>query len=156
MQAFVDDSIPIDWAGVCWATIIGVVLAIVASLAHRWSWLSRSARLLKLSNRSGDEDIWDYFINMPSTVWVFVRDHKLDLIYYGYIAGFSESGADRELLLGDVDVFRNTEPSKRLYSTQALYVSRERYDLTIELPGSAATDSNNARERKQEYAERKP
>lgn len=152
LQAFIDDSIPIDWAGVCWATIIGVALALVASCAHRRSWLSRGARRLKLSDRSGDEDIWDYFINMPDTVWVFVRDHKLDLIYYGYIAGFSDSGTDRELLLGDVDVYGNTEPSKRLYSVQALYVSRDRYDLTIELPGSRATDQNNRRERKQENA----
>lgn len=88
--------------------------------------------------------MWEYLYNSPNVEWVFIRDHKLDLIYYGWIAAFSEAKEERELLLRDVDVYENIY-GKPLYKTDAMYISRNKFDLTVEIP-----DFNKAKRRKNE------
>ena len=77
--------------------------------------------------------MWDYFHNTPQIEWVFVRDHKMDLTYYGWIAVYSDSEKDRELILKDVQVF-SAESEDLLYNIEVMYICRDKYDLTIEAP----------------------
>lgn len=115
-----------------WACLIAVALAAIASCQHSNKWISRFSRLLHMSKRIGDEDIWEYFHESDKIVWVFVRDHKLNLIYYGAVAQYSDSERERELIIQDVSVY--TADTEHLYDTPALYVCRDKYDLSLELP----------------------
>ena len=72
--------------------------------------------------------------NSPDTgSWLYVRDHQEELVYYGWVEAYSESGDDRELLLSDVEIYTN-ETDEPLDSVPLLYVSRDAYDFTIEIP----------------------
>ncbi len=62
-----------------------------------------------------------------------MRDHKLDLVYFGWIEVFSDSEKERELLLRDVKVYSNTT-GEHLYDASVIYIARDRYDLTLEVP----------------------
>lgn len=64
---------------------------------------------------------------------MFVRDHKLDLLYFGWILVYSDSEKQRELLLRDVRVYNNSTDDF-LYEVSRMYLSRESFDLTIEVP----------------------
>jgi len=65
--------------------------------------------------------------------WLYVRDHKEEPVCYGWLEAYSESGDDRELLLSDVEGYTD-ETDEPLDTVPLLYVSRDAYDVTIELP----------------------
>lgn len=135
LDAFVDEAIPIDWGQVVVVTLIAFLVALAASATHYHRLFITVAKRIKVTNRTGDEDIWHYFNNSPEAAknYVFVRDKSRSLVYYGHIIAFSDSGESRELILEDVDVFDEMTFEKR-YSVQATYLNRDKYDLTIELP----------------------
>ncbi len=83
--------------------------------------------------RSGDEDIWYLFHDGQTREWVYVRDHRTNLLYYGSILAYSDSERERELILEDVDVYTN-DTVERLYAVKTMYVSRSSHDLSIEVP----------------------
>lgn len=125
LEALFDESVPVRWGEVVVASGGSIALAIVASYLHRFKLINRFGQLIGATHRYGDEDVWEFFHNSPDIgSWVFVRDHKLDLVYYGWIESYSESEDERELLLSDVQVYRN-ETSEPLYFVPLMYVSRE-------------------------------
>lgn len=132
-QAFFDDKIPVSWPEVLIASAIAIPLAFTASALYTYKTLNRIGRFVGVTKRYGDEDVWNYFHNIDEVQWVFVRDHKLDLIYFGWILVYSDSEKERELLLRDVRVYSNST-NDLLYEVSLMYVSRERFDLTIEVP----------------------
>jgi hypothetical protein len=132
-QAFSDEKVPISWHEVLIASGIGIILAFIASTLDTYKIINRIGRSLLVTKRFGDADVWDFLNNIRKLNWVFVRDHKLGLIYFGWILVYSDSGKDRELLLRDVRVYSNST-SDFLYEVSLMYVSRDRYDLTIEVP----------------------
>lgn len=133
LQALFDESVPVRWTEVVVASVISVGLAILASYAQRYKLINWFGRKIGATNRYGDEDVWEYLHNSDVSSWLYVRDHKQNLVYYGWLELFSESGDDRELLLSDVEVYSN-ETDEWLYSVPLLYVSRDAYDFTIEIP----------------------
>ena len=144
LQALFDEDIPIRWGEVVVASLCGVVLAIAASYADTYKLVNRFGQWIKATKLYGDEDVWSFFHNSPDTEpWVFVRDHKLDLVYYGWIGAFSESESERELLLRDVQVYSNTT-DEYLYDVDVMYVARERHDFTIEVPAQASSQESGA------------
>jgi len=134
VDAFVDEKLPIRWATVGWGSLAAVVLACLAGRAYRGGWLMRFARWSKISNRSGHDDHWEYFCNLPAISWVFVRDYKANVVYFGRLHGYSEAKEDRELVLSEVVVYNNLDPIKRLYEVDLLYISRSNCELSIEVP----------------------
>jgi hypothetical protein len=92
------------------------------------------ATSLRFTTRYGDEDVWSYLHNLdlPHDC-AYVRDHKAGLLYFGRIELYSESGDDRELVLESVTVYDN-DTAKELYTRDVLYVSRDAFDLIIEIP----------------------
>ena len=71
--------------------------------------------------------------DIPEYEWVIVRDHKINLLYFGWIQAYSDSYKERELLMGDVSVCDN-ESGEFIYETEWLYFCRNKYDITIEIP----------------------
>lgn len=132
-QAFFDEKIPIPWPEMIIASGIGMPLAFIASTLYTYKILNRIGRVMGVTKRFGDEDVWSYFNNLYEAQWLFVRDHKLDLLYFGWILAYSDSEKERELLLKDVRVYKNST-NDFLYEVSRMYISRERFDLTIEVP----------------------
>ena len=90
-QALFNETIPIAWREVLIASGTGVLLAFFASALYTHKTINRIGRFLRVTRRFGDEDVWNYFNNIREVNWVFVRDHKLDLIYFGWISVYSDS-----------------------------------------------------------------
>ena len=137
---------PLAWDRILTASIIGLSLGIVAAYVHNFSLVNRAAIRLKATKRSGDEDVWHELFNSANVQWVFVRDHKLSLVYYGYVRRFSDSEKQRELLLENVDVYTNDQ-AEPLYSAPALYLSRNSDELTVELPREIGDNESDEVER---------
>jgi len=105
-----------------------------ASFFHTHKVINKLGHFFRVTQRFGDEDVWELYHNMPGNEWVYVRDHKLSLTYYGWIYAYSDSEKERELLMQDVEVFSSEEKGEPLYHRKILYISRHRHDLTIEVP----------------------
>ena len=123
---------PIFWKEVLFACGYGILLAGIGSLAQKKKWVNKLGRKIRVSSRYSDEDVWEVFFESDDTVWVYVRDKKYKLIYLGAVEKFSDSRRDRELVLREVSVY--DEDSNLLYEVPALYISRNKDDLTIEYP----------------------
>jgi len=133
LEALLDQTKPLEWGEILYASAIALMLAVVASYLDSYKCIDRFARRIRATNRCGDDDVWDLLQNSPEVDWVFVRDHKLGLLYFAWIGAFSDSEKERELLLQDVRVHSN-DTGEFLYATKAMYLSRGKYDLTIEIP----------------------
>jgi hypothetical protein len=132
IESFYNDNIAISWTTVFCALLAGIVLAYIASYFYKKKTINKIGKNLGVTNRYGDEDVWDYFHNMDNYEWVVVRDHKQKLYYYCWIKTFSETNEKRELLLSDVSVYN--EEGEYCYDVEAMYISRDEFDLTIEIP----------------------
>jgi putative heme degradation protein len=106
----------------------------VASYAYQFNVVNRTGRLIGATTRFGDEDVGDFFHHSPNVRggWITIRDHKLNLYYFGWVEAFSDSGKERELLLREVSVHDNSS-GDCIYKTDALYLSRKQDDLTLEV-----------------------
>ncbi len=126
----------VDVAG---AAVVGLCLAYALAYGYRFNLVNRAGQILRATNRAGDEDVWHFFHNATreawSSEWIVVRDHKVGLQYFGAVSHWSESGEDRELLLMQVSVFRNTDGVK-LYDCDHMYICRNKDDLTVEIHDS--------------------
>jgi len=139
IRAFEDPSI--SPRAVYWetfvASILGAGLALGLAYSSRHRLLNRLGQRLGATSRFGGEDIWDHYHNLSADQkhggWVVVRDHKLNLFYHGYITAWSDSDHERELIITQVDVF-SEDSNEKINERQAIYLSRGRYDLTIEVP----------------------
>jgi hypothetical protein len=133
IRAVFDSKRAIDISEILLASSIGIFLGVSASFVHKRNLAMRFCQCIGATKRFGDEDVWDFFLGSPDTDrWLFVRDHKIDLVYFGAIRQYSESEQDRELVIEDVSV--HSAEGELLYECKAIYVSRDRHDLTIELP----------------------
>lgn len=133
LQSLEDPATPLNWAEIGIVTLLSVPIAFIASGIHRFKTFNKIGQLARVTHRYGDEDVWEFFFNLQDFEWVFVRDHKLNLVYYGYPKLFSESDHERELLLTDVQVFDNGTGTY-LYECELLYACRCQHDLTVEVP----------------------
>lgn len=113
-------------------SLTAIPIAFLASYFYQHKLWNRLGHLLKATARYGDQDLWDYFHNIKNIEWVFVRDHKLELTYFCWIAAFSDSEKARELILKDVRVHSN-QTSECLYEVPLMYLSRNSDDLSIEV-----------------------
>jgi hypothetical protein len=130
-REFLVEAEPVYGERILIAAAIGLFVAFGAAYFDEYKLIHKFARYSKATRRFGDEDVWDYLNRSPDIKWVYVRDHKHDLYYYGWIQAWSDPYKERELLLREVDVFKNST-AEHLYTTDVLYLSRARDDLTIE------------------------
>ena len=120
-----------------WASIVSLFTPYLLSYLHKYKVQNKFGKLIKSTNRYGDEDLWHFFHDAkPETKnhnWIIVRDHKVNLFYYGYVVAFSETEKQRELILHDSTVYNN-ETAEELYTCKTIYISRNFDELTIEVP----------------------
>ena len=135
-KAVLNEKVSIEWSEIIIASLIGLPLAFIFSAIHTHKLVNWLGRYIKVTRRFGDEDVWDFFHNLPDIPeyeWVIVRDHKINLVYYGWILSYSDSNKERELLMGDVSVCDN-DTGDPIYEIERLYFCRDKYDITIEIP----------------------
>lgn len=134
-QALFNENIPIVWNEIVCSCIIAIIVAYLASLLfYKHKLINKLGKWFKVTNRYGENDVWDYFHNLDDSVqWVTVRDYNHDLCYFGRISIFSESGQERELLMQEVDIYVNST-GKKINTVSMLYISPGIHDLNIEVP----------------------
>lgn len=114
--------------------IIAIVLGLLLSLFESKKIINNIAMWLEITNYYGDTDVWTSFCANKDTNWIYVRDHKLKLIYFGNLEQYSDPGEERELLLSDVRIF--TEDGEYCYDCPKMYICRQPDDITLEIPMS--------------------
>ena len=124
-------SVPytIAWKEIAIVSVISVIVAIVATYISVYRLPNKLGILLRATQRYDDADVWECFNDIYKSRWVIVRDHKLNLAYYGWIKFYSDSEKFRELLLENVETYENTNWTF-LYNSEILYISREKADLS--------------------------
>lgn len=142
-QAAVNDKIPIAWHEILYASLIGVLLAILAAYSEKFHLFNRIGQLIGASAKYGYGDTWNNFNTIFGGNWVYVRDHKNDLTYYGSIFVYSDvrNAKEREVIMKDVDVYSNVS-GELLYKCDVVYLSRSYDDLTVEVPSSKNEATN--------------
>jgi len=124
----------VEWVFLAYAAISGVLSAYLLAYGHRFKLLNLIGQKIGATNRYGDEDVWDYFHNLPASEkndnWVIVRDHKTGLDYYGYVSTWSDPGNKRELIVSDASVSKD---GAHLYEAKQVYFSRKDEDISIEV-----------------------
>jgi hypothetical protein len=137
LKSLLGDLSKIDDAAILESTACSVPVAAVLAWLYRHKVWNRIGQGLRLTNRYGDEDVFNYLLGseLSAPGWYVVRDHKESLIYYGAITAWSDENEDRELLLAEVDVYSNQgeKSAQFLYKCANLYVCRNRDDISIEL-----------------------
>jgi hypothetical protein len=131
LKALVNTNSSFSFKEIVFVSFIAIILACIVSIASRYKVLNRTARRIGITKKFGELDVWGYMLNMEDVVWVTVRDHKNDLIYDGWVQAFSDDSKDAELLLRDVSIYKNLTGEK-LYQVGAVYLSRQRDNISIE------------------------
>jgi len=134
-RAFTNENAAIDkpvGRAIFFASLISVPVAFAASYVDEYKLIHKFAKLIKVGESFGDEDVWNYFHRSPDVTWVYVRDLKSDVYYYGWIQAWSEPFKERELLLREVEVYKRST-AELLYKTDIVYLSRKRDDLTMDV-----------------------
>ena len=93
--------------------------------------LNGIAQKIRVSSKFSDEKLFSYYLNLPETDWIYVRNFKNGLAYQGRILAFAETDQNQEVLLSDVTVFRY-EDSAELYSVPKIYLVMAVGDFAIE------------------------
>lgn len=131
LKALINPNLSFSFKEIIIVSFISVILAFIVSVSSRHKFFNRTARRVGITKKFGELDVWGYMLNMEEVVWVTVRDHQNDLIYDGWVQAFSDDSKDAELLLRDVSVYKNSS-GERLYQVGAVYLSRQRHDISIE------------------------
>jgi len=116
-----------------WAILISCVIGIIGAIIANNKLFFKIAKSLNITKHYGDEDVWAYFFHTQNIGWVVIRDHKLELAYFGYVELYSDEGEMRELLLRNVTIYRD-ENGEQLYELDKMYICRSEFELTIEVP----------------------
>jgi len=144
-DAFPGEKPWISYNEIFWTTILAVPLSLCIAFVQNKKYHYHIAKKLRITRRIGDLDLWNYTFEPPDTGWVVVRDIKNNLAYQGWIQGFSETSRENELLLREVIVSQN-DSGKELYRVDALYLSRDPNDLTIEFILQKKDESEKSKE----------
>jgi len=126
------DNSPLDFEEIFSATIAAPLVGIGVSLALNRHWLNRFAKVIRVSNKFGDIDVWAHTFNSADLdAWVVVRDFDHDLAFEGWVNSFSETYDVNELLLRDVRVYQSSTATF-LYAVDSMYLTRAKDKLSIE------------------------
>jgi hypothetical protein len=122
----------IDPLPIAAASLIGVLQGILITININHSVLMRLCRLVRLTKRFSDPDVWSFLLNSNDTDnWVTIRHKDRGHIYQGYIRSFSGGDKDRELILTLVQVY-NLETAEKVGEVPILYLAFKKDDLVLE------------------------
>lgn len=126
------DKKSIDYKEVLFASICGIAIGLITAYLENNQLIYKLGQKLKIGNKFGHQNLYSTFSNRPDVGWVYVRDYKNNLTYFGHIDSFSETEDLTELVLNEVSVY--TIKSKPLYEVKKIYLSFIKTDIVIESP----------------------
>ncbi|MFP3683891.1 DUF6338 family protein [Bacillus sp. SIMBA_026] len=105
------------------ATLIGAILAIILVVIINKKYIFKVANLLGISNKHGEDDVWDYIFSDERSEWVILRDRETNIVYQGAISAYSQKDDKRELVLSEVKVHKDEGSGelKELYQQNFIY-----------------------------------
>lgn len=128
-----NNSNSFDIKSLFYVTMVSLLLSFILSFVINRKIVNKFGQKLGLTNKYGDESVWDYFHNKDNVEWVTIRDKNKDLMYVCWIEVYSDDGAEYdELVLRDVTVYKNSTAAKQ-YEVDEMYLSSKRENLTIEI-----------------------
>lgn len=130
-RVLINEQALISWGEIGLSAVLAIVLAFALAAGKNHNLLHRSAQRLGISRKFGEMDVWGHFMNSPEVRWISVRDLAADRVYQGWLDAFSDSGADPQVLLRDVEVFRNSTGTK-LYERKRVYLAPNKHAVAIE------------------------
>jgi len=108
------------------ASIIGVLLGVLATLNSNHGLLIRFCRLIRTTRRFSDPDVRSLLLSSYDTGnWVTVRNKDRGYIYQGYVRSFSAGEKDREMVLELVQVF-SLDMAEKVGDIPILYLASKR------------------------------
>jgi len=121
-------------------TGFAILLGFVFSYLININLLFKICSFIKITNKSGNGDVWEEIYFKRNKTWVRIIDFEQDLVYEGWISRFSTGFKENEILLKEVKIYKNStrEPvyqeEEGKYDLDALYITRKQDNLTIEFP----------------------
>jgi hypothetical protein len=113
-------------------SIIAIFIGFLFSLIETHKIINELAIKLKITQHYGDNDVWTSFCANKDTNWIYIRDHKMHLVYFGLLMHYSDPGEVREMLISDVSVY--SEDGKFCYEIPKMYICRQADEITLEVP----------------------
>lgn len=121
------------------ATFASLILAPIWLALKHHKIITRVLQFIKVTNRYGDEDVWDFTLNSTEkmTRYINLRDTRTGVTFSGYVEVFSETPALRELLLRNVRAY-DTDSGTQVFEIPRLYLAREPKEITMEFPADSS------------------
>jgi len=129
--ASLTDAKNIPYREVFYSSLVSIVLAFIISFVENRKWINNFAKTLKISNKYGEENLFSRFLNEPDTEYIYLRDIKNNLTYYGWVKSFSENANVSEIRLAEVSVY-SYDNSDFFYDIDEVYLSFSKADIKIE------------------------
>ncbi|SDR71209.1 hypothetical protein [Christiangramia echinicola] len=127
-----NDATSIPYREVIWASIISIIIALIAAKIENNKLIHRIADHFGISGKYGDENLYSMFLNSKEVEFIYLRDIKNQLTYHGWVKSFSENENISEIRLCDVAVY-NYGDSQLLYEIGEVYLSLKKEEIIIEL-----------------------
>lgn len=120
------------------ATLTSLILSLFWVYIHKNKSFNKITQKIKLTQKYGDEDVWDYTLNRKTInnnkiyeKYITVYDYGNDIIYCGYLDSFSETDKERELFIVKAHIY-NSE-GKKLYELENLYLGLDKTSVCMEI-----------------------
>jgi hypothetical protein len=113
------------------SSLVAISLAFIISFVENKKWINSIAKITRISNKYGEENLFSRYLNDPETEYVYLRDIKNNLTYHGWVKSFSEDANISEIRLAEVSVYKY-ENSELLYEIKEIYLSFSKTDIIIE------------------------
>src|ERR1035437_320595 len=143
------NNCPLDFKEIFNVSVVAVITGLIISKGFTHKWFYRFGNKFDVSRKIGP--LWNYLMDLKDQEWIILRDIKNDIMYEGWICGFSDNTENletNELFLRDVKVCRNSDATF-YYSTPALYIVKKKTEMTIDYPYIEYTDININSSRKE-------
>lgn len=116
---------------VFFAAVFAFPVALIASFCVNHKIFNKTARLLGVSTKFGDENLFSYFMGGKDVDWIYIRDKPDDLTYEGQVISYAENPSCHEVVLADVKVYRYSD-SEFLYEVPFVYLCKPFGSIVIE------------------------
>lgn len=127
---------------VFFSSLIAIVIAILLVKIINKKLIYTWANKLKISNKHGEDDVWEYLLGSDEVEWISIRDLDHNLVYQGMLRAFSDKDDKRELYLTDVIVYDNQDGDE-LYKMDHMYFYFDvNSNIVIELHKSKESENH--------------
>lgn len=135
-------GVSIDLWEVDYATLAAPVVAGVATFINNRKIVNKLFRLLHVSYKYGDDNLFSHYLSSDELSWVYVRDPAINQSYRGRVFSYSETDHIQEIVLSEVTVY-NYETSDQLYVLPSIYLAKLAGTFVIESASCKPKEKNN-------------